>query len=96
MSRATYVLHVIVSEIVVLWYFGKIYIDNDKFQEDDKAKLVEETGLQLKQINNWFINQRKRNWHNNSQSSLKSKRKRYVRMHYLISMHILFFFPDIG
>ncbi|XP_010533731.1 PREDICTED: homeobox protein HD1 [Tarenaya hassleriana] len=45
--------------------------------EDDKAKLVEETGLQLKQINNWFINQRKRNWHNNSHSvtSLKSKRK---------------------
>ncbi|RZC46763.1 hypothetical protein C5167_039715 [Papaver somniferum] len=46
--------------------------------EDDKAKLVEEIGLQLKQINNWFINQRKRNWHSNSQSitSLKSKRKR--------------------
>ncbi|KAL9231053.1 hypothetical protein vseg_006322 [Gypsophila vaccaria] len=46
--------------------------------EDDKAKLVEETGLQLKQINNWFINQRKRNWHNNSHTtnSLKSKRKR--------------------
>lgn len=46
--------------------------------EDDKAKLVEETGLQLKQINNWFINQRKRNWHNNAQSAnnLKSKRKR--------------------
>ncbi|KAG8374829.1 hypothetical protein BUALT_Bualt10G0036200 [Buddleja alternifolia] len=46
--------------------------------EDDKAKLVEQTGLQLKQINNWFINQRKRNWHANSQSatSLKSKRKR--------------------
>ncbi|XVF51575.1 hypothetical protein PTKIN_Ptkin04bG0195800 [Pterospermum kingtungense] len=46
--------------------------------EDDKVKLVEETGLQLKQINNWFINQRKRNWHSNSQSvtSLKSKRKR--------------------
>ncbi|KAI3468819.1 hypothetical protein Pfo_025482 [Paulownia fortunei] len=46
--------------------------------EDDKTKLVEQTGLQLKQINNWFINQRKRNWHSNSQSatSLKSKRKR--------------------
>ncbi|KAL8137111.1 hypothetical protein V2J09_003112 [Rumex salicifolius] len=47
--------------------------------EDDKAKLVEETGLQLKQINNWFINQRKRNWHNNSinpPTTLKSKRKR--------------------
>ncbi|GER34541.1 homeobox protein knotted-1 [Striga asiatica] len=46
--------------------------------EDDKARLVEQTGLQLKQINNWFINQRKRNWHANSESasSLKSKRKR--------------------
>ncbi|XP_010928258.1 homeobox protein knotted-1-like 2 isoform X1 [Elaeis guineensis] len=46
--------------------------------EDDKARLVEETGLQLKQINNWFINQRKRNWHSNPSSSisLKSKRKR--------------------
>ncbi|URE45643.1 homeobox protein [Musa troglodytarum] len=46
--------------------------------EDDKARLVQETGLQLKQINNWFINQRKRNWHSNpsSSSSTKSKRKR--------------------
>uniref|UniRef100_A0A453T5T2 Homeobox domain-containing protein n=2 Tax=Aegilops tauschii subsp. strangulata TaxID=200361 RepID=A0A453T5T2_AEGTS len=47
--------------------------------EEDKARLVQETGLQLKQINNWFINQRKRNWHSNptSSSSDKSKRKRY-------------------
>ncbi|KAJ0251858.1 Homeobox protein knotted-1-like 5 [Hirschfeldia incana] len=47
--------------------------------EEDKAKLVQETGLQLKQINNWFINQRKRNWNNNSSTSSsvsKNKRKR--------------------
>ncbi|XP_059453569.1 homeobox protein knotted-1-like 3 isoform X4 [Corylus avellana] len=46
--------------------------------EEDKARLVLETGLQLKQINNWFINQRKRNWHINPSPStvLKSKRKR--------------------
>ncbi|KAL7093383.1 hypothetical protein ACP275_11G037900 [Erythranthe tilingii] len=45
--------------------------------EEDKARLVQETGLQLKQINNWFINQRKRNWHSNPSSSTpKSKRKR--------------------
>nr|GLL34359.1 homeobox protein knotted-1-like LET12 [Ipomoea trifida] len=46
--------------------------------EEDKARLVQETGLQLKQINNWFINQRKRNWHTNpssSSSSQKTKRK---------------------
>ncbi|OMO61609.1 hypothetical protein CCACVL1_23376 [Corchorus capsularis] len=48
--------------------------------EEDKARLVQETGLQLKQINNWFINQRKRNWHSNPSTStvLKSKRKRYA------------------
>ncbi|XP_073223627.1 homeobox protein knotted-1-like 3 isoform X2 [Cicer arietinum] len=45
--------------------------------EEDKTRLVQETGLQLKQINNWFINQRKRNWHTNPSTStvLKSKRK---------------------
>ncbi|XP_030464990.1 homeobox protein knotted-1-like 3 [Syzygium oleosum] len=44
--------------------------------EEDKVKLVQETGLQLKQINNWFINQRKRNWHSNPSSSSVSKSKR--------------------
>ncbi|KAJ7296322.1 hypothetical protein O6H91_03G035000 [Diphasiastrum complanatum] len=45
--------------------------------EEEKTRLVQETGLELKQINNWFINQRKRNWHNNaSASSLKNKRQR--------------------
>lgn len=31
-------------------------------QEADKIALAEETGLDQKQINNWFINQRKRHW----------------------------------
>nr|ASU87386.1 transcription factor class II KNOX2-1 [Huperzia selago] len=46
--------------------------------EDEKTRLVQETGLELKQINNWFINQRKRNWHQHSASatSLKAKSKR--------------------
>ncbi|EPS71753.1 hypothetical protein M569_03005 [Genlisea aurea] len=44
--------------------------------EEDKARLVQETGLQLKQINNWFINQRKRNWHSNPSSSSSQKTKR--------------------
>nr|GMD26275.1 homeobox protein knotted-1-like 6 [Ipomoea batatas] len=30
--------------------------------EDDKISLAELTGLDQKQINNWFINQRKRHW----------------------------------
>ena len=31
-------------------------------QEVDKVALAESTGLDQKQINNWFINQRKRHW----------------------------------
>ena len=31
-------------------------------QEADKVALAERTGLDQKQINNWFINQRKRHW----------------------------------
>ncbi|XP_042438321.1 homeobox protein knotted-1-like 13 isoform X1 [Zingiber officinale] len=53
--------------------------------EDDKTRLVQETGLQLKQINNWFINQRKRNWHStnpSSSSTLKTKRKRFAINYY--------------
>lgn len=31
-------------------------------QEADKKALADSTGLDQKQINNWFINQRKRHW----------------------------------
>ena len=31
-------------------------------QETEKVALAETTGLDQKQINNWFINQRKRHW----------------------------------
>lgn len=37
--------------------------------EEEKQRMVEETGLDLKQINNWFINQRKRNWQTQSSPS---------------------------
>ncbi|KAK8257070.1 hypothetical protein V6Z12_1Z007600 [Gossypium hirsutum] len=40
------------------------------------GEMVQETGLQLKQINNWFINQRKRNWNSNPSTSTVSKSKR--------------------
>lgn len=34
----------------------------DNMQEEEKLMLSEVTGLDQKQINNWFINQRKRHW----------------------------------
>lgn len=30
--------------------------------EEEKKRMVQETGLEMRQINNWFINHRKRNW----------------------------------
>ncbi|KAH0888039.1 hypothetical protein HID58_050468 [Brassica napus] len=60
------------------------------FLEEDKARLVQETGLQLKQINNWFINQRKRNWHSNPSSSTASKNKRR-RKHEALNFGDLFY-----
>ncbi|GAB4854630.1 hypothetical protein Ancab_023212 [Ancistrocladus abbreviatus] len=70
------------------WLFSS---SDNFFQEEDKARLVRETGLQLKQINNWFINQRKRNWQSNPTSSsvLKSsKRKRYSPVMSTLLMNI--------
>eukprot|EP00271_Cylindrocystis_brebissonii_P017919 TRINITY_DN4877_c0_g1_i5.p1 TRINITY_DN4877_c0_g1~~TRINITY_DN4877_c0_g1_i5.p1 ORF type:complete len:202 (+),score=43.55 TRINITY_DN4877_c0_g1_i5:293-898(+) len=41
--------------------------------EEEKTNLVHQTGLELKQINNWFINQRKRNWHTSPSQQPSSK-----------------------
>lgn len=35
---------------------------DELWQESQKLALAESTGLDHKQINNWFINQRKRHW----------------------------------
>ncbi|KAI5073000.1 hypothetical protein GOP47_0013106 [Adiantum capillus-veneris] len=40
--------------------------------EAEKRKLVEETGLEMRQVNNWFINHRKRNWNDRSPASTSS------------------------
>ena len=42
--------------VVVIMQFHAV------MQESQKVALAESTGLDLKQINNWFINQRKRHW----------------------------------
>ncbi|KAG0582673.1 hypothetical protein M758_3G077800 [Ceratodon purpureus] len=47
--------------------------------EDEKELLIQETGLELKQVNNWFINQRKRNWHSNPLVSAQSESKNKAR-----------------
>lgn len=39
-----------------------VHISHFLEKEADKVALADSTGLDQKQINNWFINQRKRHW----------------------------------
>ncbi|KAF2317103.1 hypothetical protein GH714_011779 [Hevea brasiliensis] len=48
--------------------------------EEDKARLVQETGLQLKQINNWFINQRKKTGIATRQDLLRKSKRRKLSL----------------
>ncbi|KAJ6924838.1 hypothetical protein NC652_017953 [Populus alba x Populus x berolinensis] len=59
--------------------------ERESFPEEDKGspRLVQETGLQLKQINNWFINQRTRNWHSKFLQLLNSHKKQTQK--YIVS-----------
>lgn len=52
----------IILQILGLIYQGFFKCDFFLIQEADKNFLAESTGLDQKQINNWFINQRKRHW----------------------------------
>ncbi|MCO5557730.1 hypothetical protein L7F22_011301 [Adiantum nelumboides] len=47
---------------------------------DKKVRLVQETRLELKQINNWFINQRKHNWHNHASTASTTLPPRSTRL----------------
>ncbi len=59
-------------------------------QEEEKEGLIQETGLELKQVNNWFINQRKRNWHSNPLAASSSadvsmqQRSKRKRLDYIL------------
>ena len=46
----------------IFWVFDHTAFSYIIIQEADKIALAETTGLDQKQINNWFINQRKRHW----------------------------------
>lgn len=40
------------------------------YQEEEKLKLAEQTNLEARQINNWFINQRKRHWDSSTKEEI--------------------------
>lgn len=50
-----------VSKVLKRWLYD--HIENPYPSQLDKDKLCEKTGLNPKQIQNWFINARKRIWH---------------------------------
>lgn len=44
------------------WMMSPDHIEHPYPTEDEKAKIMKETGIELKQLTNWFVNNRKRYW----------------------------------
>ena len=48
------------QQILTAWF--KAHIDNPYPDDDEKDELMLSTGLSPKQVNNWFVNARRRSW----------------------------------
>mmetsp|Transcript_28620 Transcript_28620/g.52240 ORF Transcript_28620/g.52240 Transcript_28620/m.52240 type:complete len:675 (-) Transcript_28620:803-2827(-) len=49
-------------EYLKSWMMSPDHIEHPYPTEDEKAKIMKETGIELKQLTNWFVNNRKRYW----------------------------------
>jgi hypothetical protein len=49
-------------QILKAWMFSEKHIENPYPSENEKHRLMEQTGLTKKQLTNWFTNSRKRLW----------------------------------
>ena len=58
--------------ILARWHQFAIMV-NFLSQEEQKQDLLDATGLDVKQVNNWFINQRKRHWEGKASAPQSSK-----------------------
>ena len=57
-------------------------------QEDEKAAMMEQSGLDLTQVSNWFINQRKRHWHGFFPSGLpksEEEARKHIESHGILA-----------
>jgi Homeobox KN domain len=60
-------------EYLKAWMMSPEHIAHPYPTELEKAKIMEETGLELKQLTNWFVNNRKRYWKPRVEARLKDQ-----------------------
>lgn len=58
-------------EYLKTWMMSPEHVAHPYPTEVEKAKIMEETGLELKQLTNWFVNNRKRYWKPRVEARLK-------------------------
>ena len=53
------------------WMMSPEHISHPYPTEQEKAEIMAETGIELKQLTNWFVNNRKRYWKPREKAKLK-------------------------
>ena len=62
-------------EYLKAWMMSPEHIAHPYPTEQEKAQIMEETGIELKQLTNWFVNNRKRYWKPRVEAQLQEQAK---------------------
>jgi len=62
-----------VVEYLRSWMMSPEHVDHPYPTDQEKRKIMDDTGLELKQLMNWFVNNRKRYWKPRVEESKKKK-----------------------
>mmetsp|Transcript_1797 Transcript_1797/g.3879 ORF Transcript_1797/g.3879 Transcript_1797/m.3879 type:complete len:515 (-) Transcript_1797:589-2133(-) len=60
-------------EYLKSWILHPAHIEHPYPTEEEKSKIMAETGIELKQLTNWFVNNRKRFWKPRVEAKLQQK-----------------------
>lgn len=61
-SKKKTALSTFAVEYLKAWMMSPDHIEHPYPTEDEKLKIIRDTGIELKQLTNWFVNNRKRYW----------------------------------
>ena len=60
-------------EYLKAWMMSPEHINHPYPTEKEKAQIMSDTGIELKQLTNWFVNNRKRDWKPRVEARLKQQ-----------------------
>ena len=73
------------------WMMSPEHIAHPYPTEQEKAKIMADTGIELKQLTNWFVNNRKRFWKPRVEAQLQNSKPQlqFRRLQYLLPLLLL-------